>query len=383
MLLRLAPDGRLRKGTPAPPPMHRSRLPFVAVPIALCVVIGCSHQAEVRRDGGARYWPALPEQPRFVHGATLRDGESLRPEGEADKLRRIATGVAAAVDAPRKPLAVAAAHGRVYVTDTEARRVFVFDLARRRSFAFGVRLQGELVKPAGIAVDARGDVYVVDAGARRLLVYDALGLHKKTIEGGRDWVRPTGVAVDASGEAIYVVDTGGIDSDAHRVHAYDADGRRRFVLGRRGAAPGEFNLPVDAAVAPDGTLYVLDAGNFRVQVFDRDGRWLRAFGAAGNGFGQFARPRGIAADRSGLVYVADASFGNVQVFDTQGRLLVALGERAAADAPARFALPAGVAVDEAGRVYVVDQFFRKVEVLRRLSDEEGRRVVDARAAVRP
>jgi DNA-binding beta-propeller fold protein YncE len=351
--------------------------------LALLALAACGHRPEMRREADARYWPALPEQPRFVHEATLRDGTSLRPEGEAETLRRIATGVTAAADAPRKPLAVAAARGRVYVTDTEARRVFVFDLPRRRTFAFGVRLQGELAKPAGIAVDGRGEVYVVDSGARRLLVYDALGLHKRTIEGGRDWVRPTGVAVDERGEAIYVVDTGGIDSDSHRVHAYDADGRHRFVLGRRGSAPGEFNLPVGAAVAPDGTLYVLDAGNFRVQAFDRDGRWLRAFGAAGNGFGQFARPRGIAADRDGLVYVTDASFGNVQVFDPQGRLLVALGERTAADAPAGFALPAGVAVDEGGRVYVVDQFFRKVEVLRRLSDAEGRPLVDARAQRRP
>jgi DNA-binding beta-propeller fold protein YncE len=350
---------------------------------ALLAVAACGHRPDLRRAADARYWPALPEQPRFVHAATLRDSASLRVEGEADRLRRVATGVASAVDAPRKPLAVAAARGRVYVTDTEARRVFVFDLPRRRSFAFGVRLQGELMKPAGIAVDARGGVYVVDAGTRRLHVYDALGLHRKTIEGGRDWTRPTGVAVDAAGDAIYVVDTGGIDSDAHRVYAYDADGRRRFALGRRGAAPGEFNLPVDAAVAPDGTLYVLDAGNFRVQAFDRDGRWLRAFGAAGNGFGQFARPRGIAVDRSGLVYVTDASFGNVQVFDPHGRLLVALGERTATDTPAGFALPAGVAVDEGDRVYVVDQFFRKVEVLRRLSDDEGRRLVQAHMAGRP
>jgi DNA-binding beta-propeller fold protein YncE len=360
--------------------MSRLRLPLVALPVALCAALGCSHQAEVRRDGAVRYWPAPPELPRFAYEATLRDGDSLRPEREGDALRRIATGVAAPVDAPRKPLAVAAAGARVYVTDTEARRVFVFDLARRRTFAFGMRLQGELTRPAGIAVDGHGDVYVVDAGARRVLVYDALGMHKRTIEGGRDWVRPTAVAVDARGGAIYVVDTGGIDSDAHRVHAYDADGTRRFVLGRRGGAPAEFNLPVDAAVAPDGTLYVLDAGNFRVQAFDRGGRWLRAFGSAGNGFGQFARPRGIAVDRTGIVYVTDASFGNVQVFDPAGRLLVALGERAAGDMPAGFALPAGIAVDEAGHVYVVDQFFRKVEVMRRLSEEEARRLADSRAA---
>lgn len=170
--------------------MSRFRPPFVALPFALCAVLGCAHQADVRRDNAVRYWPAPPELPRFAHEATLRDGDSLRSEREADRLRRIATGVAAPVDAPRKPLAVAAAGARVYVTDTEARRVFVFDLARRRTFAFGMRLQGELTRPAGVAVGGRGDVYVVDAGARRLFVYDALGLHKKTIEGGRDWTRP-------------------------------------------------------------------------------------------------------------------------------------------------------------------------------------------------
>ncbi len=35
----------------------------------------------------------------------------------------------------------------------------------------------------------------------------------------------------------------------------------------------------------------------------------------------------------------------------------------------------GIAVDETGRVYVVDQLFNKVEVIRRLSDSEGKKML--------
>ena len=69
-----------------------------------------------------------------------------------------------------------------------------------------------------------------------------------------------------------------------------------------------------AAVAADGTLYVLDSGNFRVQAFDREGTFLRAFGKAGVNTGNFARPRGIAVDDEGRIYVSDASFNNFQIF---------------------------------------------------------------------
>ena len=319
-------------------------------------------------------WPAPPEQPRFIHEATLRNAGSVRDESSPAQLRRLLSGEDDSRRSFGKPLAVAAARGRVYVTDTEGRRVFVFDLPRRRIFSFGLRREGELKKPAGIAIDGSGQVYVVDASARRVVVFDALGLYLRQIDGTRDWVRPTAVTVSADGARLYVVDTGGVESNSHRLWTYDGDGRPQGSLGRRGGAPGEFNLPTDAVVGADGSLWVLDGGNFRVQAFDSAGRFVRQFGSPGNGIGQFARPRGLAVDRDGLVYVSDAVFCNVQVFQPDGTLLLALGARAeGADAPGRYLLPAKLASDETGRLYVVDQFLHKVEVLRRLSDAEGQR----------
>jgi len=325
------------------------------------------------------YWPAPPEQPRFAYEGALRSARSLEPDTPGLRMRQLLTGAEDRASFG-KASTVAAAQGRVYVGDTEGRRVFVFDLARRRTFSFGTRLDGELKKPGGIALDAAGRVHVVDTSARRLVVYDALGLYLRAIDGSRDWVRPTGVAVDPAGERLCVVDTAGVESDAHRVLVYGAEGRLLQAIGRRGDAPGEFNLPVDAAIAPDGTLWVLDAGNFRVQAFDAQGRFERMFGSAGNGFGQFGRPRGLAIDREGLLYVSDASFANVQVFQPDGSLLLALGSRGLDDAPGRYRLPAGVAADEGGRIYVVDQYFHKIEVLRRLSDDEGKRLQAGAAA---
>jgi DNA-binding beta-propeller fold protein YncE len=325
-------------------------------------------------------WPAPPEQPRYLFEATLRNAASLHDDSQTGQLRRLLTGDDAARASFGKPMAVAARRGRVYVTDTEGRRVFVFDVPRRRTFSFGLRLQGELKKPSGIALDGAGRVYVVDTTARRLVIYDELGLYLGDIDGAALWARPTAVAVSPAADRICVVDTGGVESDSHCVFVYGADLGLVQVLGRRGYAPGEFNLPADAAMGRDGLLWVLDAGNFRVQAFDAQGGFLRMFGSVGNGLGQFARPRGLAVDREGLVYVSDATFCNVQVFQPDGQLLLALGGRAEGDAPGRYLLPARLCADESGRLYVVDQFLHKIEVLRRLGDDEGRRLQAGAAA---
>ncbi|MBL8351338.1 MAG: 6-bladed beta-propeller [Burkholderiaceae bacterium] len=331
---------------------------------------GCGAPPPRRGPTGPVVWPAPPEPARYVHEATLRNAASLAAAGDSADLMRRLSGEDRSRASFGKALAVAAGRGFVYVGDTEGRRIFVFDLPRRRTFSFGLRREGELKKPAGIALDTEGRVHVVDATARRVVVFDALGLFLRQIDGSADWVRPSALAVSAAGDRLYVIDTGGVESNSHRVWVYDGAGRPLGRIGRRGDGPGEFNLPTDAATGPDGSLWVLDAGNFRVQAFDREGRFVRQFGSLGNGIGQFARPRGLAVDPTGLVCVSDAAFCNLQLFQPDGTLLLTIGSRASPgadrDQPGRYLLPAKLAADETGRLYVVDQFLHKVEVLRRL-----------------
>ena len=321
-------------------------------------------------------WPVPPEQPRYIFEATLRNAASLAAESGPVDLRRVLTGDSNDRASFGKPFAVAASKGRVYVTDTEGRRIFVFDIPGRRTFSFGLRYEGTLKKPSGIALDGKGRVYVVDTTARRLIIYDSLGLYLGEIDGSADWHRPTAVAVDATGDRIHVVDTGGVESLRHRICTYGPDRRLQRVIGGRGSGDGEFNLPADAALSADGKLWVLDAGNFRVQSFDAEGRFLSKFGSVGNGLGQLARPRGLAVGPDGRIYVSDALLCNVQVFQPDGRLLLALGARATKDEPGRYLLPARLTCDEVGRVYVVDQYLHKIEVLRPLSDAEGRQMLE-------
>jgi len=321
-------------------------------------------------------FPAPPDTARFYFERALYSSADVTAEEKNARLRRLLTG-----EGPRsgegvaKPYGVAARQGRIYVADSVGASVKVYDIPGRRFFSIGIDGPGQLFQPLGVEVDAAGRVYVVDASAKKVKVYDAEGKYLSQIGGPERFSRPVGVAVDPKGERVYVVDAGGVQKrEEHRVHAFDAKtGRHLFDFGGRGTKDGEFNLPRDVAVAPDGTVHVVDAGNFRIQSFDRDGRHLRSFGKVGRNPGQFARPREIAVDAKGNLYVSDAAFGNFQIFTPSGDLLMFIGTRSERDRPARYMLPAGIAVDGDGRVYMADQFFRKVEVFRPagVKPEEG------------
>ena len=215
---------------------------------------------------------------------------------------------------------------------------------------------------------------LADANLRRVFVYDALGLFQRTIGDGSQLQRPTGVAVNSAGSRVYIIDRSDNESDLHRVMAFAGDGKLLREIGQRGRRNGELNVPVQGVVSPDGRLHVLDAGNFRVQSFDAEGGFVSSFGSVGTGLGQLARPRSLACDGEGQLYVTDTAFGNVQVFTPQGELLISLGRGGKVDRPGRYGLLTGVAVDETGRVYLVDQLFGKVEVIRKLTEAEGRRL---------
>lgn len=341
----------------------------VAGLVALFMLVSCG-SAPPRPDQGDRaipVWPSPPDPPRFQYETTLRSAADVLPskvKGEIVKRRIDAGGIFDPVF--DKVGAIAARNGRIYLTDTVRRSIVVFDVPRRRVFRFGQRHPDNLIKPVGIALDGESRVYVADVSKRQVVVFDSLGLPIRAIGAPGDLERPVGVAVDQAGQRIYVIDRASNESDLHRVVIFDAAGGKIGVLGERGAGPGQFNVPIQGVVGRDGTLFVLDSGNFRVQAFAADGTFLRAFGAVGSGASNFARPRGIAVDDNGNVYVTDAYFGNVQIFNPQGELLLAIGSLGEKDVPGRFGLIAGIAVDETGRIYIGDQLFRKVEVIRRL-----------------
>lgn len=362
--------------------MRMSRMWFVNA-LALAVLLAACAEAPRKPEASREIvFPSPPDEPRFVFERSLYTSADVAEEEKGVSLRRALTGEAErGGQGMAKPYGLAASGGRIYVTDPVAQSVKVFDIPGRKFSSIGADPQDQLVQPLGLDVDAKQNVYVVDAVTKHVKVYDAQGKFLRLIGGPKMFARPSGVAVSPAGDRVYVVDTGGVQrQEEHRVRVFDgASGAHLFDFGKRGTGEGEFNLARDAAVAPDGRVYVVDTGNFRIQIFDRDGKFLRAFGSVGRYPGNFARPREIAVDREGRVYVSDAAFGNLQIFDGDGQLLMHIGERSERDQPARYLLPSGVAVDRDGRVYIADEFFRRVDVFRpaALKPHEGHSAIPA------
>lgn len=324
-------------------------------------------------------WPAPPEQARFEFQALLRSAADLVPASDDIPWTKLLSGRSVSSQPViNKPSGIVARGGLIYVAEPAAQSVTVFDVPRRKLFTIGRRAPNRLDKPMAIALDAAQRVYVLDSGLRKVMVFDKFGLFDYSIGLGQGFTQPVAVAASPDGATIYVVDRGAVDNADHKVVAFGRDGKERFRLGPRGQQNGQFNIPLAAATAADGALYVADSGNFRVQKFDANGKFLFTFGASGAELGRFSRPRAIALDAEGNIYVSDSGFGNVQIFDPQGRLLMPLGQLSRVAAPGNFQLIAGITVDETGRLYVVDHYARKIEVFRRLGDEEGLRRMRAR-----
>lgn len=330
-----------------------------------CAVEKVDDTAKV--DDYETVWPGPPDKPKYQYIMTIRGSKDIAAE-KKDDLKQLLTGEKKRNIKLQEPFDVAARKGLLLITDRRKHIVHAFDIPRRRYYSLGYRMEGKLQQPLGIAIDEKQNIYVIDAAKKQLFVYDSLGLFQRAIGEDENFVKPTAVAVSNNGEQIAIIDTGGIDSEQHRLVVFNNLGTKLFETGSRGSLPGKFNLPVGVTFDNQDNIYVLDAGNFRVQVFDRQGNYKFSWGQVGRQIGQFSRPKSIASDNENNIYVSDAFFANVQVFNNQGELLLAIGKAGKIDLPGRYALPAGITVDEKGFVYILDSIFNKLDIMKYLPD---------------
>jgi DNA-binding beta-propeller fold protein YncE len=363
--------------------MKMIKRPLIFIFAAVIALVGCTmsgpSKEAAKKAPDDLTFPPPPEEPRFYFERSIHSSTDVHPDTEADRLRRALTGERLRGEGVSKPYSIAVNRGRVFVGDTVHRDVAVFDIPEQKFFKIGDDEDdyghGKLAMPMGLDVDKQGNLYVFDAKIKQIMVYNRDGKFQRAIGDPDKFARPAGIAVNPEGTRIYAVDIGGSSSNEHKVSVFDAkSGEHLFDIGKRGVGPGEFNLPRDAVVSPDGSIvYVVDGGNFRVEKFTADGKFIGTFGSIGRQLGEFSRPKEAAVDPAGNIYVVDAAFGNFQIFNPEGQLLLPIGSRSNTDGPAKFSLPAGIAIDGDGRVYVVDQYFRKVDVFRpaALAEEDG------------
>lgn len=178
---------------------------------------------------------------------------------------------------------------------------------------------------SGIAINSRGNLFVLHRGPMPLMEFDPDG---NFIRGWGDGLfeRPHGLRIDPD-DNIWATDVSG-----HMVYKFNPAGRIEMVLGVKGRV-GEwhdfghlrlFDEPSEAAVGPDGDVYVLQGhgkGESRVIKFDRHGHFIKTWGRTGKGPGEFNVPHSIVFDAKGLIHIADRSNSRIQVFDADGNYI--------------------------------------------------------------
>jgi DNA-binding beta-propeller fold protein YncE len=213
------------------------------------------------------------------------------------------------------PVGIAVAPGgRVFVADAGLGIVARLDRDGRTQPAIG---RGALRRPTGVAFDpASGRLFVVDTHAHDVKVFDGDGRLAATYgrrgEGEGEFNYPTHIAY-ARGE-LYVADT--MNS---RVQVLDAsDGRHRLTLGARGLNLGNLVRPKGVSVDSEGNIYVVESYFDHLLVYDRGGAFLLAIGGLGSDVGQFYLPAGVWTDSRNRVFVADMFNGRVVVMQFLG-----------------------------------------------------------------
>jgi DNA-binding beta-propeller fold protein YncE len=248
---------------------------------------------------------------------------------------------------------------------------------------------------SGVATDSRGDVFVFHRGEPPILVFRNDGQFIRSF-GDKLFKSAHGLRIDAQ-DNIWVTDNAN-----HTVTKFSHEGKVLLVLGEKGVAGEDerhFNKPADIAFAADGNVFVADGyGNSRIVKFDKTGKFLLAWGRKGQAPGQFNLPHAVQLDSTGKVYVGDRENNRIQVFqqdgtyirqvdgmapyglfmtpddllfvadgranriiklDLRGKLLATLGVKGSR--PGDFQLPHGITMDAHGAVYVTEIDGKRVQ----------------------
>ncbi|MFO8015055.1 MAG: 6-bladed beta-propeller [Phycisphaerae bacterium] len=214
------------------------------------------------------------------------------------------------------PAGVAMVDGLLAVSDSALGRVFL--LTPEGDLEKTLDRPGGFERPTGLAWDAqRRRLYVVDTLANQVWLFnrrgEAIRAFGRPGTGEGQFNYPTYISLDATGR-IFVT-----DSLNFRIQIFDRHTRFLRAIGELGDATGYMAVPKGVAVDSFGHVYVVDSYLATVQIFDAEGRFLLAFGARGEGAGDFQVPTGLTVGEGDRIYVCDGYNRTLQVFEYVGR----------------------------------------------------------------
>jgi sugar lactone lactonase YvrE len=175
---------------------------------------------------------------------------------------------------------------------------------------------------SSIAADGKGNVVVMVRTAPYFRVFTREGKFVKAWGDAGFFTLAHSAMFDRDGN-IWAT-----DSNGHAVYKFDANGKQLMMLGKKGTGGDDtsqdlFNRPDAVAIAANGDIYVSDGYiNSRVVHFNKDGKFIRIIGGKkGAEPGQLQLPHGVVIDSKGRIIVGDSDNKRVTVFDKDGKFV--------------------------------------------------------------
>ena len=204
----------------------------------------------------------------------------------------------------------------------------------------------------GMAIDAGGKIFAFHRAEPPIVELDRSGQVLK-MWGEKLFAWPHGIRVDRFG-FLWITDGQARNGIGQQVFKYSADGTLLMTLGTkgvRGEGPDTFGGPCDVAVAANGDIFVADGHfNARIVKFSRDGTFIKAWGKKGTAPGEFNLPHTLVIDSRGRLLVGDRSNNRIQIFDQDGTFI---------DQWTQFGTPSGMFITPDDTLYVVDYNVKK------------------------
>lgn len=201
--------------------------------------------------------------------------------------------------------------------DVEANDIYILE---RENKSIGKYTNGSLIDlgkfkqfsdPRGILV-CKEKVYITDLEKNciHVLTLTCNRLSYQSTIGESYLKQPSGITCDNNSEKLVVC-----DQESHCVWVLTLNGDVVNVIGEKGTALGQLNVPYGVAVTGDGKVVVSERGSCRISAFSLHGSHLFSFGSKGSDPGQFNQLRHICTNFNKQILVADELNQRVQIFD--------------------------------------------------------------------
>lgn len=220
--------------------------------------------------------------------------------------------------------------GRVYVADSGNNRVIRINQNAPANEP-GWTEVGGLSEPKGVAVDG-SNVYVSDTKADRVVIYDAIVDKAKPREvlTHPQLKRPGDLWIDASG-ALYIC--GGEDPPGGKLfktwvekgiaekEGAEAKQTRRWAIYSGDGLSGSRFLPTSVVTAKSGVRLLDISGQRVISMADLNGKRLREDKFRLDPRWRLSRPGGMAVDRDGRTFIADSGNDRILEISSSGEVL--------------------------------------------------------------